>query len=52
VESHEDRFFLYSASPSALEKIAEASKKDFQIRPTGLEDLFLKLTGRDLHESE
>ena len=52
VESHEDRFFLYSASPAALEKIAVASKKDFQIRPTGLEDLFLKLTGRDLHESE
>ena len=52
VESHEDRFFLYSTSPAALERIALASKNDFQIRPTGLEDLFLKLTGRDLHESE
>ena len=52
VEKHGDRIFLYAKSPSALEKIAMASKADFQIRPTGLEDLFLKLTGRDLRESD
>ncbi len=51
-ETHGDRIFLYSKSAMALEKIAQASKGDFQIRPTGLEDLFLKLTGRDLRESD
>jgi len=52
LEKHGDRIFLYAKSPSALEKIAMASKADFQIRPTGLEDLFLKLTGRELRESD
>jgi lipooligosaccharide transport system ATP-binding protein len=52
VEKHGDRVFLYAKTPSSLEKIAMASKADFQIRPTGLEDLFLKLTGRDLRESD
>jgi lipooligosaccharide transport system ATP-binding protein len=51
-ETHGDRVFLYAGSALALEKIAQASKGDFQIRPTGLEDLFLKLTGRDLRESD
>jgi len=52
LDSHGDKLFLYSASPDALEKAALALKGDFRIRTTGLEDLFLKLTGRDLHESE
>jgi len=52
LESHGDKLFHYSASPDALEKAALALKGDFRIRTTGLEDLFLKLTGRDLHESE
>ena len=52
IERYQDRVFLYSKSPAALQKIAASVKKDFQIRATGLEDLFLKLTGRDLHESE
>jgi lipooligosaccharide transport system ATP-binding protein len=52
LESHGDKLFLYSSSPDALEKVALALKGDFRIRTTGLEDLFLKLTGRDLHESE
>ncbi len=51
-ETHGDRVFLYARSASSLEKIAASSKVDFQIRPTGLEDLFLKLTGRDLRESD
>ncbi|MGH7739525.1 MAG: ABC transporter ATP-binding protein [bacterium] len=48
----QDRVFLYAPSPAPLQRLAGKLKKDFQIRPTGLEDLFLKLTGRDLHESE
>jgi lipooligosaccharide transport system ATP-binding protein len=52
LESHGDKLFLYSSSPDALEKAALALKGEFRIRTTGLEDLFLKLTGRDLHESE
>jgi lipooligosaccharide transport system ATP-binding protein len=52
VEQYQDRVFLYSRSPSLLHRVAGKLKKDFQIRPTGLEDLFLKLTGRDLHETE
>jgi lipooligosaccharide transport system ATP-binding protein len=51
-EAHGDKLFLYSRSPRALEKAAARLKGDFRIRTTGLEDLFLKLTGRDLHESE
>jgi hypothetical protein len=52
VESHGDKLFLYSRSPDALEKAAVELQGEFRIRTTGLEDLFLKLTGRDLHESE
>lgn len=52
LEAHGDKLFLYSSSPDSLEKAALALKGDFRIRTTGLEDLFLKLTGRDLHESE
>jgi lipooligosaccharide transport system ATP-binding protein len=52
VESHGDKLFLYSRSAEVLEKVAVELQGDFRIRTTGLEDLFLKLTGRDLHESE
>jgi lipooligosaccharide transport system ATP-binding protein len=52
VESHGDKLFLYSHSPEVLEKAAVELHGEFRIRTTGLEDLFLKLTGRDLHESE
>jgi len=52
VEVHGDKSFLYSQSAEMLEKAAVELKGDFRIRTTGLEDLFLKLTGRDLHESE
>jgi len=51
-EIHGDKLFLYCQSSEALEKAAVELKGDFRIRTTGLEDLFLKLTGRDLHESE
>ncbi len=52
VETHGDKLFLYSQSAEVLEKAAAEFKGDLRIRTTGLEDLFLKLTGRDLHESE
>ncbi len=52
IEIHGDKLFLYSSSPDVLEKAALELKGEFRIRTTGLEDLFLKLTGRDLHESE
>ena len=52
MEAHGDKLFLYSISPDVLEKVAVALSGEFRIRTTGLEDLFLKLTGRDLHESE
>ncbi len=52
VDRFQDRVFLYAKSPSELHRLAGRLKRNFQIRPTGLEDLFLKLTGRDLHESE
>jgi lipooligosaccharide transport system ATP-binding protein len=51
-EVHGDKLFLFSHVPAELEKIALQFKGEFRIRTTGLEDLFLKLTGRDLHESE
>jgi lipooligosaccharide transport system ATP-binding protein len=52
VETHGDKLFLYSASPDLLEKVAVEMHGDFRIRTTDLEDLFLKLTGRDLGEAE
>jgi len=52
METHGDKLFLFAASPSELEKVAVQFNGHFRIRTTGLEDLFLKLTGRDLHESE
>jgi lipooligosaccharide transport system ATP-binding protein len=52
IETHGDKIFLFAAAPSELEKIALQFQGQFRIRTTGLEDLFLKLTGRDLHESE
>ena len=52
VETHGDVAFLYSASTPELEALARAAGGNFRIRSSSLEDLFLKLTGRDLHESE
>ncbi len=52
VELHGDKLFVFAAAPSELEKVALQFKGQLRIRTTGLEDLFLKLTGRDLHESE
>jgi lipooligosaccharide transport system ATP-binding protein len=51
-EVHGDKLFLFAPEPSGLERIANQFGGEFRIRTTGLEDLFLKLTGRDLHESE
>jgi lipooligosaccharide transport system ATP-binding protein len=52
MEIHGDKLFLFAASPEALEKLVAQFQGQFRIRTTGLEDLFLKLTGRDLHESD
>jgi lipooligosaccharide transport system ATP-binding protein len=52
-EVHGDVAYVYSASPEALERLAATTTSgDYRIRSTTLEDLFLKLTGRDLRESE
>jgi lipooligosaccharide transport system ATP-binding protein len=51
-EIHGDKLFLFSNSPGELEKILSKVPGPFRIRTTGLEDLFLKLTGRGLHESD
>jgi lipooligosaccharide transport system ATP-binding protein len=52
VEIHGDKLFLFANAPSELEAAALTFNGHVRIRTTGLEDLFLKLTGRDLHESE
>jgi ABC-type multidrug transport system ATPase subunit len=52
LEVHGDITFLYADDPKPLEALARKSGDDFRIRMSGLEDVFLKLTGRDLHESE
>jgi lipooligosaccharide transport system ATP-binding protein len=51
-EVHGDLAFVYSASPEELERLAATTSVDYRIRSTTLEDLFLKLTGRDLRESD
>jgi lipooligosaccharide transport system ATP-binding protein len=51
-EVHGDLAYVYSASPEVLERLAVATGADYRIRSTTLEDLFLKLTGRDLRESD
>ena len=51
-EVHGDLAYVYSASPELLERLAMATGADYRVRSTTLEDLFLKLTGRDLRESE
>ena len=51
-EVHGDLAYVYSASPELLERLAMATGADYRVRSTTLEDLFLKLTGRDLRESD
>jgi lipooligosaccharide transport system ATP-binding protein len=51
-EVHGDLTFVYSTSPEELERLAATTSVDYRIRSTTLEDLFLKLTGRDLRESD
>jgi lipooligosaccharide transport system ATP-binding protein len=51
-EVHGDVAYLYGSLADELERIAEATGGEYRIRSTTLEDLFLKLTGRDLRESE
>jgi len=51
-EIHGDLAYVYCASPEALEPLAAGAGADYRIRSTTLEDLFLKLTGRELRESD
>ena len=52
LERHGDRVFIYSRSPDALEQVAVHAAAEYRIRSTTLEDLFLRLTGRELRESD
>jgi lipooligosaccharide transport system ATP-binding protein len=51
-ELHGDVTFLYADETGLLDDMAKKAGENFRIRMSGLEDVFLKLTGRDLHESE
>jgi lipooligosaccharide transport system ATP-binding protein len=51
VERHGDRIYVYDDDESALRGwLAEFCLGSAQLRPTTLEDVFLKMTGRGLHE--
>lgn len=50
-ELHQDVLFVYSNDSEKLNQYAESSGiKEYYIRPSNLEDLFLKTTGRSLNE--
>jgi lipooligosaccharide transport system ATP-binding protein len=49
----QERPFLYSQNPKSLQKIAkQLNKGGYHIRPSNLEDLFLKLTGSELNADQ
>ena len=51
LEKTENRALLYSNNIQALEQASRSmNAKDFYLRQSNLEDLFLQATGRDLHE--
>ena len=51
MEQTDNRAFIYSNNIKALEQTSRLfHAKDFYLRQSNLEDLFLKATGRDLHE--
>jgi lipooligosaccharide transport system ATP-binding protein len=48
-----DTLLLYANSPETLEQVSrELNPRDYYHRQTNLEDLFLKLTGRELYEKQ
>lgn len=50
-EFHQDILFVYSHDPERLNRFAESTNiKEYYIRQSNLEDLFLKTTGRSLNE--
>jgi lipooligosaccharide transport system ATP-binding protein len=51
-EVHGDLAHIYSQSLADLERLAAATRTEYRIRSTTLEDLFLRLTGRDLRDSD
>ena len=51
IDKTENRFFLYSNKLKIIENISKTfNPGDFYFRQSNLEDLFLKITGRGLHE--
>jgi lipooligosaccharide transport system ATP-binding protein len=51
LEQAGDTLFLYCTNGApVMERLISAGKKDFLRRPATLEDLFLRLTGRELRE--
>jgi lipooligosaccharide transport system ATP-binding protein len=51
VETHGDRIYLMSDEEGVLrETLGRFGLRAAQLRPTSLEDVFLKMTGRGLHE--
>ena len=52
IDKSENRTFVFSNELGILEKISKSFKPgDFYLRQSNLEDLFLKVTGRELNES-
>lgn len=52
-EESGERILVYSEDPKIIHQIADKlSQGSFYIRQTNLEDLFLKITGRKLHETQ
>jgi lipooligosaccharide transport system ATP-binding protein len=52
-ERYHGSTLLYADDPSMLKGIAEnLNPRDYYLRQTNLEDLFLKLTGRELYEKQ
>lgn len=51
-ERHGDKTYVYADAPDDLEKWAEGRLGTFLLRTSNLEDLFLKLTGRDLRDAD
>ena len=50
-EFHNDTLFVYCGDSDHLTRAAaDINKKDYHIRPSNLEDVFLKVTGRILNE--
>ena len=51
VERHGDRVYVFNDDEAALRgAVGEIGLRAAQLRPTSLEDVFLKMTGRGINE--